>query len=295
MPTMNPSALYVLLCYILWGLLPIYWKQLSAVNSLYILASRITFSMIFCALLLWLCKQWPQVRALRHDKQQLKLLAWGSILITINWGSYIYAVNSGHILDASLAYYLNPIMVILLGAVFFGERLRKWQTVAVTLSTVGVLYSVFSYGKVPVFALVIGGSFAIYGAVKKRVTVGSMVSTFMETLLVSPLFLLVMIVMESQGNGCIGQLSGWQYALIPLAGVVTSVPLLVYAKGIQYTSLALSGILMYVNPTLQLLIGVFVYHEPFTQAQAVTFVFVWAAVLIFIADSLRGWRGHFHR
>ena len=161
MPTMNPSALYVLLCYILWGLLPIYWKQLSAVNSLYILASRITFSMIFCALLLWLSKQWPQVRALRHDKQQLKLLAWGSILITINWGSYIYAVNSGHILDASLAYYLNPIMVILLGAVFFGERLRKWQTVAVVLSTVGVLYSVFSYGKVPVFALVIGGSFAV--------------------------------------------------------------------------------------------------------------------------------------
>ena len=251
--------------------------------------------MIFCALLLWLSKQWPQVRALRHDKQQLKLLAWGSILITINWGSYIYAVNSGHILDASLAYYLNPIMVILLGAVFFGERLRKWQTVAVVLSTVGVLYSVFSYGKVPVFALVIGGSFAVYGAVKKRVTVGSMVSTFMETLLVSPLFLLVMIVMESQGNGCIGQLSGWQYALIPLAGVVTSVPLLVYAKGIQRTSLALSGILMYVNPTLQLLIGVFLYQEPFTQAQAVTFVFVWAAVLIFIADSLRGWRGHFHR
>ena len=163
------------------------------------------------------------------------------------------------------------------------------------LSTVGVLYSVFSYGKVPVFALVIGGSFAVYGAVKKRVTVGSMVSTFMETLLVSPLFLLVMIVMESQGNGCIGQLSGWQYALIPLAGVVTSVPLLVYAKGIQRTSLALSGILMYVNPTLQLLIGVFLYQEPFTQAQAVTFVFVWAAVLIFIADSLRGWRGHFHR
>ena len=99
-----------------------------------------------------------------------------------------------------------------------------------------------------------------------------------------------MIVMESQGNGCIGQLSGWQYALIPLAGVVTSVPLLVYAKGIQRTSLALSGIL-----TLQLLIGLFLYQEPFTQAQAVTFVFVWAAVLIFIADSLRGWRGHFHR
>ena len=292
---MNSSAVYVLLCYILWGLLPIYWKQLSAVNSLYILASRITFSMIFCGLLLLLSKQWPQVQALRHDKRQRKLLAWGSILITINWGSYIFAVNSGHILDASLAYYLNPIMVILLGAIFFGERLRKWQTVAVVLSTVCVLYSVFSYGKVPVFALIIGGSFAVYGAVKKQVKVSSMVSTFIETALAFPLFLLVMVVMESQGNGCIGQLSGWQYGLIPLAGVVTSVPLLVYAKGIQHTSLALSGILMYVNPTLQLFIGVFLYHEPFTQAQAVTFLFVWAAVIIFIIDSLRGRTGSFHQ
>ena len=151
--------------------------------------------------------------------------------------------------------------------------------------------AVFGYGKVPVFALIIGGSFAVYGAVKKQVNVGSMVSTFMETAMVFPLFLLVMVVMESQGNGCIGQLSGWQYGLIPLAGVVTSVPLLVYAKGIQHTSLALSGILMYVNPTLQLCIGVFLYHEPFTQAQAVTFLFVWAAVIIFIIDSLRGRTG----
>lgn len=280
------SALYVLLCYILWGLLPIYWKQLSSVNSLYILASRITFSMIFCGLLLLLYKQWDKVKALRQDKKQLKLLAWGSILITINWGSYIFAVNSGHILDASLAYYLNPILVIMLGAIFFGERLNRWQLLAVLLSATGVLYSVFSYGKIPVYALVIGGSFALYGAVKKQIVVGSMVSTFMETALVFPLFLLIMAVLEVQGSGCIGQLTGWQYLLIPLAGVVTSVPLLVYAKGIQHTSLALSGILMYVNPTLQLLIGVFLYHEPFTHAQAITFLFVWIAVMIFVGDSV---------
>ncbi len=283
---MNQSALYVLLCYILWGMLPVYWKQLGSVHSLYILAARLVFSMVFCAMLLSFTKQWPQIKALRHDKKQLKLLGWASILITINWGSYIFAVNSGHILDASLAYYLNPILVILLGAVFFGERLNKWQNAAVTLSAIGVLYSVVSYGTVPVFALVIGGSFAVYGAVKKRVTTGSMVSTFMETLLVSPFFLIIMAGMEAQGMGCIGHLNGWQYLLIPFAGVVTSVPLLVYAKGIQGTSLAMSGILMYVNPTLQLLIGVFLYQEPFTQAQAVTFVFVWIAVIVFIADSL---------
>lgn len=283
---MNGSALYVLLCYILWGLLPVYWKQLSAVNALYILASRIVFSMIFCALLLGLAGQWPQVRALRRDRRQLKLLAWASALITVNWGSYIFAVNSGHILDASLAYYLNPILVILLGAVFFGERLNGRQTAAVVLSAVGVLYAVLSYGKAPVFALVIGGSFALYGAVKKRMAVGSLVSTFLETALVTPLFLLVLAALEGQGQGALGQLSGWQYGLIPLSGVVTSVPLLVYAKGMQRTSLALSGILMYVNPTLQLLIGVFLYHEPFTRAQAVTFLFVWAAVLLFVADSL---------
>lgn len=284
---MNQSAVYVLLCYILWGMLPIYWKQLGAVHSLYILAARIVFSMIFCALLVRCSGQWAQIKAVWVDKKQLKLLGWASMLITVNWGSYIFAVNSGHILDASLAYYLNPIMVILLGAVVFGERLNKWQWMAVLLSAAGVLYSVISYGKIPVFALVIGGTFALYGAVKKQVRVSSIVSTFIETLLVSPVFLLIMITMESQGMGCAGHLEGWQYLLIPVAGIVTSVPLLVYAKGIQGTSLALSGILMYINPTLQLLIGVFLYQEPFTKAQGVTFVFVWAAVILFLADSLR--------
>ena len=283
---MNQSALYVLLCYVLWGMLPIYWKQLGAVHSLYILAARIVFSMIFCAMLLRLTGQWKELKILRQDIQQMKLLGWASILITVNWGSYIFAVNSGHILDASLAYYLNPILVILLGAVVFGERLNKRQFAAVLLSAAGVLYSVLSYGKIPVFALIIGGTFALYGAVKKQVHVSSLVSTFMETLLVSPVFLLIMAGMESQGMGCIGHLQGWQYLLIPVAGIVTSVPLLVYAKGIQGTSLAVSGILMYVNPTLQLLIGVFLYQEPFTQAQGVTFVFVWAAVILFLADSL---------
>lgn len=284
---MNQSAIYVLLCYILWGMLPIFWKQLSAVNSLYILASRITFSMVFCALLVYLTHQLPQLRALRHDRRQLKLLFVASLLITANWGFYIFAVNSGHILDASLAYYLNPTMVIILGAVFYHERLNRLQGIAVALSVIGVMYSVISYGKIPVFALVIGGTFALYGAVKKQVYVSSIVSTLLETMLVSPVFLLIMAYMESKGTGCIGVLHGWQYLLIPVTGVVTSVPLLVYARGIQGTSLALSGILMYINPTLQLLIGVFLYGEAFTRVHAITFLFVWAAVILFVGDSLR--------
>lgn len=284
---MNQSAIYVLLCYILWGMLPIFWKQLSAVNSLYILASRITFSMVFCALLVYLTRQLPQLQALHKDRRQLKLLFVASLLITANWGFYIFAVNSGHILDASLAYYLNPTMVIILGAVFYHERLNRLQGIAVALSVIGVMYSVISYGKIPVFALVIGGTFALYGAVKKQVYVSSIVSTLLETMLVSPVFLLIMAYMESKGTGCIGVLHGWQYLLIPVTGVVTSVPLLVYARGIQGTSLALSGILMYINPTLQLLIGVFLYGETFTRVHAVTFLFVWAAVILFVGDSLR--------
>lgn len=284
---MNQSAIYVLLCYILWGMLPIFWKQLSAVNSLYILASRITFSMVFCALLVYLTHQLPQLQALHKDRRQLKLLFVASLLITANWGFYIFAVNSGHILDASLAYYLNPTMVIILGAVFYHERLNRLQGIAVALSVIGVMYSVISYGKIPVFALVIGGTFALYGAVKKQVYVSSIVSTLLETMLVSPVFLLIMAYMESKGTGCIGVLHGWQYLLIPVTGVVTSVPLLVYARGIQGTSLALSGILMYINPTLQLLIGVFLYGETFTRVHAVTFLFVWAAVILFVGDSLR--------
>lgn len=148
-------------------------------------------------------------------------------------------------------------------------------------------YSLIAYGQVPYFALIIGGSFALYGAVKKKVKADSEISLFFETAFVFPAAIAVIIIMETKNIGCTGVLNGAEYLLIPFAGVITSVPLLVYAMGMKGTSMSMSGILMYINPTLQLLIGVLLYNEKFTTVHAVTFLFIWAAVIIFVTDNLK--------
>ena len=284
---MKKAELQILLCFILWGVLPIYWKQLDMVNSVYILASRIVWSLVFVCLIILFQKKWGKVREILHDRKQLGALAGASVLITINWGVYIYAVNSGHIIDSSMAYYLNPILVIIIGAIFFKDKFSKMQKLAIALSAAGVGYSLLAYGQIPYFALIIGGSFALYGAVKKKVKADSEISLFFETAFVFPIAMAVIITMDVQGAGSIGILHGAEYLLIPFAGVITSVPLMIYAMGMKGTSMSMSGILMYINPTLQLLIGVLLYEEQFTMTHAVTFLFIWAAVIIFVTDSLK--------
>lgn len=284
---MKKEPLYVLACYILWGLLPIFWKLLGGVNSIYVLSMRICWSMVFCSGLVLITKKAGALRAVFSSWRQVLLYAGCSIAVTCNWGFYIYAVAAGHLIECSLAYYLNPILSILLGFFFYQERLSALQWCAVGLAAVGVAVPVLRYGQVPYFALIIGGSFAIYSALKKKVTVDSEVSVLLETLFMVPLALGYVIWAETRGVGAVGVLHGWQWVLLPLTGIVTSVPLLFFGKGIRGTSLTLSGMFMYINPTLQLLLGVVLYHEAFTVTNGITFVFVAAAVAVFFGDSLR--------
>ena len=279
---MAKGPLYVTACYILWGLLPIFWKTLNSLDSLYILASRIVWSLLFCALILLVRQGWGQLKAVWGNKKLLGSLAICGVLIAVNWGSYIGAVNSNHILDASLAYYLEPIIVIFIGAIVFKEKLTKLQWVSVALAALGVIVPVIYYGNFPLIALVIAGSFAIYGALKKSLDIDSMMSILLETRVMAPLALAFLIYMEIQHQGALATLSGWQYLLLPLTGVVTSVPLILFAKGIKDTPYHLSGILMYINPTLELVVGVVLFQEQFTAVQGVTFGFVWAAIIIYM-------------
>ena len=205
------------------------------------------------------------------------------IAVAINWGLYIYAVNSGHILDASLAYYLNPLMAIALGFIVFKEKLLKMQWVSIGIAATGIILAIVMYGTVTVFALIIGASFAIYGAIKKNVACSGLVSTFVEATFLSPFAIAYILWAEQSGAGAAGVLQGTEFLLLPLAGVVTSIPLLVYSAGITKVSLSLSGILMYINPTLQLLIGILLYQETFDVARKVMFVCVWIAVILFIS------------
>lgn len=283
----NTGPWLVFLCYFLWGILPVYWKFLVEVDSFVILANRVIWSLLFALLMLRLLHQWGNLRAALAERRTALVLLVSGVLIIINWGSYIIAVNTGHVIDASLAYYLNPLMSILIGRFCFHETLSGLQKLAVALATVGVLYAVVSFGVVPWLALIIGGSFALYGAIKKTVTVDGVTSLGVECLwmLLPALALFAWLVAQGQTAAAGETVAWWQWLLLPTTGIVTAAPLFVFGKGIQTTSYSLSGILMYVNPTLQLLCGIFLFHEAFTRTYAVMFCFVWAAVVLYLLSA----------
>lgn len=284
---MNRSSLSVLGCYILWGLLPIFWKLLANVDSVYVLAQRVLFSCIFCLAIILLKKNGSSVKNILKSKTERRRYFVCGILISINWGVYILTIAMGKILEASLAYYMNPLFSVVIGALIFKEKLSAVQWVSVGLALVGVMISVIAYGNVPYLAIIIGLSFALYGAMKKTIKAESEVSICMETMSVLPLALAFIVYAQLSGYTDFSSLSTTEMLLLIASGPVTSIPLMLFAKGIRKTSITTSGILMYINPTLQLLVGVLIYNEVFTKMNAITFAFVWAAVILFVLDSLR--------
>ena len=285
--TVNKDTFNVLGCYVLWGLLPVFWKLLAGVNSAYVLAQRIVFSCLFCFAVILIKKNGGELKNILRDKKQRRLYLACGLLISANWGVYILTVATGRILEASLAYYMNPLFSILIGALIFKERLSGVQWLSVALAFVGVMYSVVLYGSVPYLAIIIGLTFAMYGAIKNGIKAESEVSICMETVSVMPLALIFIVYAQLSGFTTFASLSVKEMLLLVLTGAITSVPLMLFASGIKRTSITVSGILMYINPTLQLLLGVFVYNEEFTKANAVTFAFVWLAVILFVGDGLR--------
>ena len=277
------SVLQVFGSYVLWGIFPVFWKMLSELNSVYVLSSRIVWSTVFCLLLIVVTKKTDELKRVLSDSKMRKTLMCSGIAIAVNWGVYIYAVNSGHILDASLAYYLNPLMVIALGFFLFKEKLAFRQWLAIAVAALGILIAIVAYGEVPVFAIVIGTSFAVYGAIKKNVKCNGLISTFVEAAFLTP-FALVYILWAEMGHvGAIGTLEGGQFLLIPMSGVVTSIPLLLFSIGVAKVSMSLTGILMYINPTLQFMIGALLYHETFDLPKGIMFVCVWIGVALFVS------------
>lgn len=274
-------------CYILWGLLPIFWKLLAGVNSAYVLAQRIVFSCVFCLAVILIRKNGGEIGRIIKNKSERRMFFLCGILISINWGVYILTVAMGRILEASLAYYMNPLFSVLIGAIFFKEKLSRVQWASVALAFAGVMFSVIRYGEVPYLAIIIGLSFALYGALKKGIKADSETSICMETMAVLPIAIVFIAYAQFSGFTTFSSLTTAEALLIIATGPITSIPLMLFAKGIKETSIVTSGILMYINPTLQLLVGVFIYNEAFTQTNAITFAFVWAAVILFVFDSLR--------
>ncbi len=278
--------------YIMWGLIPIYWKLISEVSAYEILANRVIWSFVFMiVLLVFMRKLTPLGKVLKEITVQPKkalALAAASVLVSINWFVFIWAVNNDHIIETSMGYYINPLMSVLLGVLVLKEALSKAQVFSFVLAACGVLIMTFSYGSFPWVSISLAVSFAFYGLAKKMIRMDAAVGLTIETAVVTPLAIIYLLFLSS--NGALQLFSGSVQTdlLLMGGGVLTAVPLLLFGHGAQKIPLYLIGFLQYIAPTMTLLLGVFLYHEPFTSSQLLSFAFIWSALIVFTFAQLKG-------
>ncbi|MBK7028215.1 MAG: EamA family transporter RarD [Bacteroidales bacterium] len=280
---------YALACYSAWGVFPLYWKMLSAVPSDQILAHRIIWSVAFLLIILLATRNQTVISYLK-DKRILGLLFITGLLIGGNWFVYIYAVNHNHIVEASLGYYINPLVNVLLGVVFLGERLKKAQIIAVVLAFAGVSWLTFHLGRVPWVSLYLAVSFAVYGLIRKKANLESLPGLLIETLLLSPLAIYYLWFVQQQGIGMFLNHSWLTDFLLILGGPVTAIPLFWFGKAATRIPLSTIGFIQYLSPTLQLLIGLVVYKEPFSPVYIISFGLVWAGLILYTLSIIRDYR-----
>ena len=291
---LSRGVVFALTAYLLWGVFPIYFKQVQSVAPLEVLANRMLWSLVFVAGLLTVLRgaRWP--RDLLRERPPLGWFALSALAISLNWLIFIWAVNSGHIVDASLGYFINPLLNVLVGALFLHERLRPAHWAAVLLATLGVGWLTWSEGRLPWIGLSLAFSFSLYGLLRKRAPLGAAEGLAVETALLAPAAVAYLLwlafrhesaLVDAVSNGHL-ELVGW----LLLAGPVTAVPLLFFAAGARRIPFATLGILQYVGPSLQLLIGVRLYGEPFDTDKLVAYGLIWIALAIFSLDGLWQWR-----
>ena len=291
---MSRGIVFALTAYLLWGVFPIYFKQVQAVAPLEVLANRMVWSLVFVAALLTALRgtRWP--RDLLRQRPPLGWFALSALAVSLNWLIYIWSVNAGHIVDASLGYFINPLLNVLVGALFLHERLRPAHWVAVLIATLAVAWLTWSEGRLPWIGLTLAFSFSLYGLLRKRAPLGAAEGLAVETALLAPAACAYLLWLASQGQSALvdavgtGQLSlvGW----LLLAGPVTAVPLLFFAAGARRIPFATLGILQYAGPSVQLIIGVQLYGEPFEGHKLVGYGLIWIALAIFSLDGLWQWR-----
>jgi chloramphenicol-sensitive protein RarD len=282
---MNKGILNGLAAYALWGFFPIYWKLLHHVPALEVIGHRIAWSFVLLIIVILSTRQWHSFRAAALAPKTIAIYSVAAVLLSINWLIYVWGVNAGFIVETSLGYFINPLISVLLGVIFLRERLRLLQWVPVGLAAAGVLYLTLTYGRLPWIALSLAFSFGIYGLVKKLAPLGSLYGLTLETALVFPIALVYLAVVGFTGTGSFLREGALIDILLIGTGVVTSIPLLMFASAARQIPLTMIGILQYIAPTIQFLIGVFLYHEPFDQSRLIGFGMVWLALLIFWVEN----------
>lgn len=284
------GVLYATGAFVIWGLSPVYWKALQTVPAIEIVSHRVVWSFLFLVGLTIFQRRVPEVVAAARSGRTLLILSVTTLLVSANWLLYIWAVNAGFLLQASLGYYINPLVNVLLGVMFLRERLRRPQAIAVFLALAAVLFRTASLGQFPWIALTLGFSFGVYGLIRKVTIVGSLAGLTIETMLLTPVALAALIQFEH--SGALGLFHGGtvQDILLLGTGVITAIPLLFFNLGARRINLSTVGLLQYIAPTFMFLMAVLVYGEPFSIAQLLTFTLIWSALAIYSVDSVRSYR-----
>jgi chloramphenicol-sensitive protein RarD len=281
------GTLFGLAAYGMWGLFPLYWKSLSAVPAVQILAHRISWAFVFTLILSVALKKAQAFKALLHNPKRMLATVAAGLLISVNWGIYIWAVNIGQIVETSIGYYLNPLISVVLGATVLREKLDKGIVVSCVIAGLGIAILTLSYGRPPWIALSLAASFSLYGLIKKMTGLDALTGLTAETAVLFPLAVAYLWFEHAGGRGSFGALGGRETLLLALAGVVTAIPLLAYAAGVKRIALSRMGFLQYVSPTLQLLIGVLVYGEKVSGIRGVAFSFVLVALAVFALTRIK--------
>lgn len=284
---MNSGILYAASAFILWGIFPLYFHAIRAVPPLEILGHRMLWSLLFLAIVLTVRQQWKWLPQVMRQPRVLGAFVASALLLSSNWFVYIWSVNNGHVLDASLGYFINPLINVMLGMLVLKETLRRGQWLAIGLAACGVAWLTWSAGELPWIALILGISFACYGLLRKTAALAALEGLSLETMLLFPLALGYVVWLTVHGqNTFVNTDTGATRWLLAAAGPITAIPLLLFAAGARKISMSALGLLQYLSPSLQALLGVWVFHEAFPQERLIGFAIIWTALALYVAEGL---------
>nr|MCW2728927.1 rarD [Aeromicrobium sp.] len=272
--------------YVCWGFFPLYWPLLEPAGSLEILAHRFVWSMVFVLVAITAMGKWSTFAAIARDRRLMLILAVASVTIALNWGGFIYGVTNGHVIETSLGYFINPLVTVLLGVFVLKETLRPVQWVAIAIGASAVVVLTVDYGRLPWVALLVAFSFALYGFMKKKADLGAFEGLGMETAILFPVALSFLVVLQLRGELAFGHEGPANLTLLIGTGVVTAIPLLLFGAAATRLSLTTIGLLQYLGPIIQFIVGLTIFDEDMTSARWAGFVLVWVALVIFTLDAI---------
>ena len=280
------GAVFGATAYLLWGVFPLYFPLLRPAGAVEVLAHRVVWSLVVVAVLVQVTRRWPGVRAVFGDRERLARLTGAAVVLAVNWGVYIYGVTSDRVVETSLGYFINPLVTVMLGVIVLRERLRRAQAAALGVAAIAVVFLSLENGRLPWIALVLAFSFGTYGLLKKTAAVGALEGLTVETVVLAPVALVYLAFIQVTGRSTLTSHGPGHATLLALTGLITAVPLLFFGAAASRVPLITLGVLQYLAPTMQFLLGVLFFHEALGMARLLGFCLVWAALCVFTADLL---------